>query len=236
MVLFFEKHEASPSGKAAGFDPAIQRFESFRLRKTETWPSPSLRRMVVRQVDRFNLFKRFDLFFIFWYFSSFIFSIESRISPSSKVSFSVKASRRSPSMNSLVKQSKDRFDHELTRWSTDSGLHDSHNDAWKGWFLARTGFCARLGASFPEAVCFDLFVWYHNSQGVYLLYRINLSFEIGYMIALKSYRRLRHGDGERLLERNNKPEREKSPTKIAIVSLTRFIKLPQVSVSLHSRR
>ncbi len=35
MVLFFEKHEASPSGKAAGFDPAIQRFESFRLRKTE---------------------------------------------------------------------------------------------------------------------------------------------------------------------------------------------------------
>ena len=58
-----------------------------------------------------------------------------------------------------------------------------------------------------------------------------MSFEIGYTIALKSYRRLRHGDGdgERLLERNNKPEREKSPTKIAIVSLTRFIKLPQVS-------
>lgn len=33
MVSFRGTNEASPSGKAAGFDPAIQRFESFRLRK-----------------------------------------------------------------------------------------------------------------------------------------------------------------------------------------------------------
>ena len=36
MVSFRKTNEASPSGKAAGFDPAIQRFESFRLRRRET--------------------------------------------------------------------------------------------------------------------------------------------------------------------------------------------------------
>ena len=38
MVLFPATNEASPSGKAAGFDPAIQRFESFRLRKISIPP------------------------------------------------------------------------------------------------------------------------------------------------------------------------------------------------------
>ena len=37
MVSFRGTNEASPSGKAAGFDPAIQRFESFRLRLFAQW-------------------------------------------------------------------------------------------------------------------------------------------------------------------------------------------------------
>jgi hypothetical protein len=47
MVLFPATNEASPSGKAAGFDPAIQRFESFRLRKIPIPPLPRGRGRVV---------------------------------------------------------------------------------------------------------------------------------------------------------------------------------------------